>query len=113
MSNNIDDDFKKLYAYYGVENDNQLSLKLGYKSNSAISNWRKENKIPDKYSFIISTNIGNNNISISGNDNKIATTDNYSDKFKEFLNLYEKYGNDAVLESFIKKLKTIKEISED
>lgn len=53
-----------LYEYYNVKNDNQLANKLGYKSNSAISNWRKENKIPDKYSEIIAkysldTNINN------------------------------------------------------
>jgi hypothetical protein len=44
----------KMYQYYGVSNDNQLAQKLGYSSNSAIAQWRKNDKIPDKYLLIIS-----------------------------------------------------------
>lgn len=55
IKNDIEAQFKKLYEYYNVLNDNQLSKKLGYKSNSAVSNWRTENKIPDKYSFIVNS----------------------------------------------------------
>lgn len=45
----------KMYEYYGVSNDNQLAQKLGYSSNSAIAQWRKNDKIPDKYLLIISS----------------------------------------------------------
>lgn len=37
-----------LMAKVGVSNDNQLSKKLGYTSNSAISEWNRDKKIPDK-----------------------------------------------------------------
>ncbi|QKG29214.1 helix-turn-helix domain-containing protein [Campylobacter sp. RM16187] len=62
-----------------------------------------------------SINIGSGNIAVSGSGNQIAgykTTKTSSPKFKEFLDLYERYGNEVILDGFIKKLNALKEISE-
>jgi hypothetical protein len=53
----LEDKINKLYSIYGVSNDNQLSTALGYKSNSNIANWRKNNTIPAKIENIISQNM--------------------------------------------------------
>lgn len=47
--NEADKIILRLYDIYGVFNDNQLSKKLGLKSNSSISNWRKSGIVPEKY----------------------------------------------------------------
>ena len=52
--------------------------------------------------------IGSGNISIKGNHNQKLNTPLY----KEFEKLYEEYGNNTMLLSFIEKLKKVKELSE-
>ncbi|MGH1601058.1 hypothetical protein [Campylobacter majalis] len=116
---NFDEQIKALYDYYGVSNDNQLSKKLGYTSNSALVDWRKKQKIPAKYLLNISMNragaiaIGSQNIAINGDNNALNHQNDITNtpKFKEFLELFTKYGNDATLDGFIKKLNALKEIS--
>lgn len=112
------DDFQtkmqKMYDYYGVKNDNQLSIKLGYTSNSAIHRWRKERKIPDKYLLIISKNI--DTINSNTNSQLQSSADNpklQSEVFKEFLELFKEYGNDKILLPVIDKLKEIERISKE
>ena len=59
--------------------------------------------------------IGSGNISIKGNDNQINEPHNQklnTPLYKEFEKLYEEYGNNTMLLSFIEKLKKVKELSE-
>ena len=59
--------------------------------------------------------IGSGNISIKGNDNQINEPHNKklnTPLYKEFEKLYEEYGNNTMLLSFIEKLKKVKELSE-
>lgn len=116
---NFDEQIKALYDYYGVSNDNQLSKKLGYTSNSALADWRKKQKIPAKYLLNISMNragaiaIGNQNIAINGDNNTLNHQNDITNtpKFKEFLELFKAYGNEKALNDFITKLNNIKEAS--
>lgn len=59
--------------------------------------------------------VGNGNIAFSGNNNIINDTKtSYSPRVDEFLELYEKYGNenlDNLLEPIIEKLRQIEKIS--
>ena len=59
--------------------------------------------------------IGSGNISIKGNDNQINEPHNQklnTPLYKAFEKLYEEYGNNTMLLSFIEKLKKVKELSE-
>ena len=59
--------------------------------------------------------IGSGNISIKGSDNQINEPHNQklnTPLYKEFEKLYEEYGNNTMLLSFIEKLKKVKELSE-
>ena len=59
--------------------------------------------------------IGSGNISLKGNENQINephTQKLNTPLYKEFEKLYEEYGNNTMLLSFIEKLKKVKELSE-
>ncbi|CUU76938.1 transcriptional regulator [Campylobacter hyointestinalis subsp. hyointestinalis] len=52
----VEEQIKKLREYYGVDNDNQLSIALGLKDNSSIPQWRKNQRVPAKHLLKISNN---------------------------------------------------------
>lgn len=60
--------------------------------------------------------VGQNNIAISGSNNKIGDYRSQrlnTERYKEFEKLYEEYGNETILNTFIEKLKKIKEFSKN
>lgn len=69
-----------------------------------------EPKTPNNAIINSAIAIGENNSAITQiNQNDITNTP----KFKEFLELFKAYGNDAALDGFIKKLEALKEILEN
>ncbi|AVK80625.1 peptidase S24 [Campylobacter fetus subsp. testudinum] len=71
----VEEQIKKLREYYGVDNDNQLSIALGLKDNSSIPQWRKNKRVPAKHLLKISNNTKKDKIikkrseDISSNEN--------------------------------------------
>ncbi|MFY4690386.1 helix-turn-helix domain-containing protein [Campylobacter jejuni] len=66
---------------------------------------------------IINGNIntkGDKNIILQGKDNIVnfQKSDKYNSKLQIFLSLYEKYGNEALLDQFIHKLEILKKATE-
>ena len=60
--------------------------------------------------------VGQNNIAVSGNNNQIGSFENNrlnTPEFQEFKELFKKYGNQNLLNGFIKRLKEIKGLSEN
>ncbi|MCR6572992.1 helix-turn-helix domain containing protein [Campylobacter insulaenigrae] len=58
---------------------------------------------------------GNENIILQGKNNSVnfPTNNTHNDKLQKFLSLYEKYGNEALLEQFINKLEILKKATEE
>ncbi len=60
--------------------------------------------------------VGQHNIAVSGNNNQIGSFENNrlnTPEFQEFKELFKKYGNQNLLNGFIKRLKEIKGLSEN
>lgn len=77
--NTADEIISKLYEFYGVSNDNQLSKELGLKSNSSISNWRKSGIIPEKWKNIYSENMSKIKQKRTNENNNLITVNLYED----------------------------------
>ncbi|MGP1484877.1 MAG: helix-turn-helix domain-containing protein [Campylobacter sp.] len=119
----IDDTIRALKDITSSKTDKDLSEKLGIKYKT-LSMWKFRDKIPADELLEISKKlgvsieqltgavvIGQNNIAISGNGNQITTQKHdilNTPKFREFIELFKLYGNDAALDSFIAKLKALK-----
>ncbi|CAD7289560.1 hypothetical protein LMG7974_01637 [Campylobacter majalis] len=100
-------------------------LDINYRT---LTTWQTRGEIPAKKKIEIFTKlgirmdkmigavaIGSQNIAINGDNNALNHQNDITNtpKFKEFLELFTKYGNDATLDYFIKKLKALKEILEN
>lgn len=83
-----------------------------------LDTWKARKSIPTKRLYDFSKILGVNidtiiNANTNTKGNVINFQKNTSDKLQIFLNLYEKYGNEALLEQFIKKLELLKKVSEE
>ncbi|EAH7231943.1 Cro/Cl family transcriptional regulator [Campylobacter coli] len=109
--------------------DKEMCVKLNIPYGT-LDTWKARKSIPTKklyeFSKILGVNIdtiingnintkGNENVIVQGKDNVVNFQKNskYNDKFQEFLALYEKYGNEALLDQFINKLENLKKIIEE
>ncbi|EAH4555914.1 helix-turn-helix domain-containing protein [Campylobacter jejuni] len=126
---NYEEIIKILKKIANVDTIKELSdvLNINY---ATFNTWATRGEIPFKrikefseklgvnIDTIINGNIntkGNENVIVQGKDNVVNFQKNskYNDKFQEFLALYEKYGNEALLDQFINKLENLKKIIEE
>lgn len=79
-----------------------------------------DNIVPIDNTGIIT--IGSHNVAVNGSNNNVSGNGDFigepkksklqSEKFKEFLELFDKYGNDSILDKFIDDFKKIKNFIE-
>ncbi|MBT0816209.1 helix-turn-helix domain-containing protein [Campylobacter lari] len=126
-------DFDKILNFLrhatSSKTDKEMCAKLDIPYGT-LDTWKTRKSIPTKrlydFSRILGVNIdtiingdinskGNENIILQGNNNSVnfPTNNTHNDKLQKFLSLYEKYGNEALLEQFINKLEILKKATEE